>query len=140
MYLKNDKWKIALAVSLDLLFVSVSLFSRKITEMMMSRLGDCEIYKKLGIKCLTCGGTRCVNALSRGQIFEAFSYNAFVPVLLFALLVLLVLLNASWIFHSEKAKNFLLRLCNIKLVAVTGGIVLAYLLGRNILPVLYKIV
>ena len=78
MFSKSQKWKKPLVFFLDFSFVFLSVFSGKITTLMMENLEGCKMYEKFGIKCLTCGGTRCVNAIANGKIKEAFLYNSFV--------------------------------------------------------------
>ena len=106
----------------------------------MRSLSPCGIFRTFGIKCLTCGGTRCVNALSRGEISEAFTYNAFVPLAIIALIFILLLMNIAWIWRASWAETFLKKLCNLKLVTILSVVVALYALGRNVIPILVKII
>ncbi len=137
MFSKSQKWKKPLVLFLDFSFVFLSVFSGKITSLMMENLEGCKMYEKFGIKCLTCGGTRCVNALSNGKIKEAFLYNSFVPVALILIFIVLILMNGSWIFGIERIDNVLKKLCSIKTVVICCSFVFLYMLLRNLYPLFY---
>ncbi len=134
----RNKKKI-LVLAIDTVFFGLCVFSKWLSQLMIDGLGGCRFYEIYGIKCLTCGGTRCVNALSQGRILEAFSYNAFVPVALVLLAFSLVLLNVAWLFGNKKAGEVLSRLCNLKLLFAGCIITALYVLCRNILPVIYRL-
>ncbi|MBO7253821.1 MAG: DUF2752 domain-containing protein [Clostridia bacterium] len=134
MVSKGQKWKKPLVLFLDFLFVFLSVFSGKITSLMMENLEGCKMYEKFGIKCLTCGGTRCVNAIANGKIKEAFLYNSFVPVALILIFLVLLLMNVSWIFDIQRVENVLKKLCCIKTVVICCSFVLIYMLFRNLYP------
>ncbi len=140
MILNSQNWKKALVLFLDFSFIFLAVFSGKITSWMMENLEGCEAFEKFGIKCLTCGGTRCVNALANGRIKEAFFYNSFVPVALAFLLFVLIMMNASWIFHVEKTDKFLKKLCNMKFVAISCALTLFYMIFRNVYPIIFVLV
>ena len=124
---RNKKKILVLVV--DTVFLCLCVFSRCLSQLMIDGLGGCRFYEIYGIKCLTCGGTRCVNAL----------YNAFVPVALVLLAFALVLLNVAWLFGNKKAGEVLSRLCNLKLLFAGCIITALYVLFRNILPVIYRL-
>jgi len=137
MFSKSQKWKKPLVFFLDFSFVFLSVFSGKITTLMMENLEGCKMYEKFGIKCLTCGGTRCVNAIANGKIKEAFLYNSFVPVALILIFLVLLMMNAGWIFGVERVDNILKKLCSIKTVVICCSFVLIYMLLRNLYPLFY---
>ena len=139
MSYKNEKWKKAFVFALDFAALFVFIFAGRITAWMMREISPCGIYEKWGIKCLTCGGTRCVNALSRGEIAEAFGYNAYVPVAIVVTSVLIILLNLAWVLRMEKTEVFLKKLCDLKLVAVISIITALYIFFRNVIPIIGKI-
>ncbi len=134
MVSKGQKLKKPLVLFLDFLFVFLSVFSGKITSLMMENLEGCKMYEKFGIKCLTCGGTRCVNAIANGKIKEAFLYNSFVPVALILIFLVLLMMNVSWIFDIQRVENVLKKLCCIKTVVICCSFVLIYMLFRNLYP------
>jgi hypothetical protein len=137
MILKSQNFKKTLVIFLDFLFIFLSVFSGKITSLMMENLEGCEAFEKFGIKCLTCGGTRCVNALANGRIKEAFLYNSFVPVALAFLLFVLVMMNASWIFNVEKSENLLKKLCDVKFAVFASVLILLYIVLRNVYSIFF---
>ena len=136
MNTQHQKWKKPLVIFLDVSFVLLSVFSGKISSMMIDDLEGCRIFENLGIKCLTCGGTRCVNALAGGRIKEAFFYNSFVPVALTAVFIILMLMSASWIFNVRKAEVVLQKLCRVRTAVVISVFVFFYLVLRNLYPIL----
>ncbi|MBR6985424.1 MAG: DUF2752 domain-containing protein [Ruminococcus sp.] len=91
----------------------------------------CEIRTFTGIYCPGCGGTHCITALSKGDILSALHYNA-------ALCLGIVIFLLWWIenvaaFFGKKIK--LIPDNRIFPYAVTG-IIIAYLVLRNIIPAL----
>jgi hypothetical protein len=136
---KMIDFKKVLVLALDALSLVIFIFARKITEIMMRSLSPCGIFSSFGIKCLTCGGTRCVNALSRGEVMEAFGYNSFVPLALIALFFILLLMNMAWLRRALWAETLLKKLCNLKLVTILSIIVALYAFGRNVIPIIIEI-
>ena len=132
----NGKWKKPFVLILDLAFVLFSLFCGKMTEFMLDNFGDCLLYSTVGLKCVGCGGTHCINALSKGMIVEAFRYNSFVVISGIILVLVLILMNLAWVFKSEKANLALRKLCNVKLAIVFAVLLVAYSIGRNVSPFL----
>ena len=61
---------------------------RAVAKSVSSVVMGCLIHDRLFLYCPLCGGTRAVSALLRLEIAEAFSYNAFVVLLVFFALVL----------------------------------------------------
>lgn len=131
---KTDKNKI-LIVAIDCMILAVCFFAKDLSEIMMKNLRPCGVYKTFGIKCLTCGGTRCVNALFSGKIKEAFAYNSYVVMAGIVLFIVLVLVNAGWVFEKEKARRIVVKLCCVKTVVILGVLTLTFMLGRNLYPV-----
>lgn len=135
----SGKWKKPFALALDVFLVLLAVFSGKITELMANNLEGCWLYTRFGMKCLVCGGTRCVNALSRGEIAEAFGYNSFVIIFGVILFFVLILLNVAWVFRSEKAEYVLKKLCNVKVAVICAISASLYVIVRNFYPLLYLI-
>lgn len=48
----------------------------------------CWIYENTGIMCLSCGGTRCIENIFKGNLIQAFYYNSMIFIGIFYLLIL----------------------------------------------------
>ncbi len=62
-----------------------------VSSWMLAAIPDCVFYR-YGILCPSCGGTRCVQALLRGDVAAALSLNAYVVLTA----VLLIVMLAVW--------------------------------------------
>ena len=136
MFLLSCKGKRIVVASLDAVVLIICLLAKKLSVLMIEHLKGCPVFEKLGIKCLTCGGTRCVNALFDGRIKEALAYNSFVVILGIFLLALLFVFNLGWGFGVEKAEDVLKKICTLKLVLGWCFVGVLFMLLRNILPFL----
>ncbi|MBE6649244.1 MAG: DUF2752 domain-containing protein [Ruminococcaceae bacterium] len=133
----SSKQKKILVLLLDFVFLALCFSARWLSQLMIDELNGCKLYEIFGIKCLTCGGTRCVNAMFSGNLKDAFSYNAFVPIAFVLAIFALFLCNAAWVFQKEKAKEIIFRLCNLKLLTVIVIITAGYMFGRNVLEIAF---
>ncbi len=124
--------KLIVALLLDFLFLFFLVFGERLSTCMLDNLSDCLYYKILGIKCLTCGGTHCVNALLRGNISEAFTYNSYVPIFLLFFIFYLFLVNSGWIFGLSWSRKVISKMCSASFVLTVTGISFGYIALRNI--------
>jgi Protein of unknown function (DUF2752). len=74
------------------LFIVIKFLKFNITEM----VPRCAFKQFTGINCLTCGGTRSIQSLFRGDFIRAFKYNPLLIIFLILLIIgyLYFLLNA----------------------------------------------
>lgn len=58
----------------------------------------CWIYETTGIMCLSCGGTRCIENILKGNLLHAFYYNSVIFIGIFYLLIL----NIVYLFNLNR--------------------------------------
>lgn len=124
--------KLIVALLLDFLFLCFLVFGERLSTYMLNDLSDCLYYKVLGIKCLTCGGTHCVNALLRGNISEAFAYNSYVPIFILFFIFYLFLTNSGWIFGVSWSRKVISKMNSTSFVLTMTGICFGYIILRNV--------
>ena len=105
--IKNKRFRI---LFFDALILGFSFCLKPITLFMFSTgLSECA-YRKFGLICPGCGGTRCVYNLSLGNFGEAFRYNPGVFCVIVYFLIVLLLFNLDILFNlkfAEKARKIL---------------------------------
>lgn len=70
-------------------------------ENYFSQIGySCIVREQLGILCPSCGGTRCIEALAKGSIYEAFLYHP----IFFLTGVYLIIINIIFIMNIFSKK------------------------------------
>ncbi len=121
-----------------ILFFPMCLWLFALLYLLKMRENDinCPLFKRFGLYCFGCGGTRALRALSSGNISGAFFHNPVLIVLMpvagyAALCFLLYLINGSckplW-FPKLSAKQFLL-LATLLILCIVAITVL-----RNCIP------
>lgn len=58
----------------------------------------CWIYETTGILCLSCGGTRCIQNIMKGNLVQAFYCNSMIFIAIFYLLIF----NIVYLYNLDK--------------------------------------
>jgi len=105
--------------------------------------GGCAVFKRWGIYCMGCGGTRAFKALLRLDVWEAFRYN---PFLTLGLPFLIVAVLCIGVFIYKGAFPFESRLAQagwwkdwrriLLLVLSLLAVIVALTFLRNVIPAL----
>lgn len=96
----------------------------------ISFVPKCYFISNYGILCPSCGCTRCINSLLKGDLIEAIKYNA----VFFITIIYLIILNTIYIINNFK-KNKILEKIYPKwwYLIIWVIILLIYTLIRNII-------
>lgn len=114
--------------------LAVVIFSVRQKLVWLSRFfPECYFYKSTGYLCPACGNTRCIKALFKGHIVEAFGYNITVPMLI----IIAGMFYAELVFYSFGKKVRIFPRSYVFLGVLLGSLSVYYVL-RNILPFLTK--
>ncbi len=92
-------WQYLAVFAVDIAVIFVVLFYKNIISV-MRLMPICPIYA-IGLRCATCGGTRCVSALLRLDILSALRLNF--PVVLFCIYCAVTLFFAHICLFTEKS-------------------------------------
>ena len=104
-----------------LYFISFTPFINKITS--------CWFFETTGILCPSCGGTRCVQSLLRGDIINAFKYHVVFTIGIIYLLIL----NVVYLINRNKKMKILTWLYPKNLyIYIFTTILLLYTICRNL--------
>jgi len=98
---------------------------------MLAGDGECP-WLLLGGKCITCGGTHFVNALTGGRIAEAFGHNPFLFLLTVFFAVSWVLLHLHWLWEKPVAKCALQGMYSYRVLLVWIFGMVAFFFLRNL--------
>ena len=91
---------------------------------------ECWIYKNTGILCPSCGGTRCISYLLKGNFIEAFFSN----IVFFIGIVYVFIINIVYITNLNKNKKILTCLYPKYWYSVILAVILVmFTIVRNIL-------
>lgn len=93
-------------------------------------IGECALYKQLGVYCPACGGTRAMGALIRFELLDSLRYNPLVPI---GALVLVAYESfmLRYLIKNEPRPLFFKKSVAIVLI----GAWVVYLVARNVLLV-----
>lgn len=89
----------------------------------------CWIYDKIGVYCFSCGGTRCIQNIMKGNLLEAFYANS----IIFIGIIYFILLNTIYLYNlgkEEKKLTWLYPKWWYIIIFVTIWII--YIIVRNI--------
>ena len=117
---------------LDVLLLVGFFLSGYISGWMMEHLPDC-LFLGVGILCPACGGTRVVESLSRLDFVAALQHNPMIFLTLVYLLMLVVLLNLSYVFHKAFADKGIKALVNRKVLYSILFFYVAFGVFRNLI-------
>lgn len=73
-------------------------------------LPECYIYNKFNILCPSCGGTRCIKSLFKGDIIEAFKYNKVYFITIAYIIILNIVIIINLVTRKQKMKAIYPRL------------------------------
>lgn len=91
---------------------------------------QCIFHKLTGLQCPGCGAQRMLHALLHGDIHSAFRFNAFL------LISVPFLLWMIWLeFNRTKHRVLYARFYRMRTIVIIGTLLLAWLIGRNILGI-----
>lgn len=125
-------WKYLTVFAIDAVIIFVIIFYKDIISI-MQMLPTCPMYM-IGLRCATCGGTRCVSALMRLDILNAVRLNF--PIVLFGIYCGITLIFAHISLFAENA--FFKKLFSGKAAIFWALFFAAYTVLRNISLVLFK--
>lgn len=117
---------------LDLALIALGLAAAPCAKWMLDVLPDCYIAQ-MGLPCPSCGGTRAVAALCRGDVVTAWGFHPAVVLVVLYVIVLLVVLHLEVLFRLAWAR--FLRVCMTDYRTIIGLAVAFVLFGilRNLL-------
>ncbi len=129
-------WKYLTVFAIDAVIFFVIIFYRDIISI-MKVFPTCPMYM-IGLRCATCGGTRCVSALMRLDILSAVRLNF--PVVLFCIyaVITLILSNICLFTQNTVIKKAFIKLFSGKAAIFWALFFAAYTVLRNISLVLFK--
>ena len=128
---KFPKIKIWLLIAADLLIIPFCVLCKHISEHMLQQSGVC-IWTLLGIQCVTCGGTRLVNALLNGHILQALKFNSLIFLTILCLFVSYILLHLWWIKNISIAGKILKKVYSIRGLLLYCLCIVLFFILRNI--------
>lgn len=128
---KFPKIKIWLLITADLLIIPFCVLCKHISEHMLQQDGVC-IWTLMGIQCVTCGGTRLVNALLNGHILQALKYNPLIFLTILCLFVSYILLHLWWIKNISIAGKILKKVYSIRGLLLYCLCIVLFFILRNI--------
>ncbi|MBE7064894.1 MAG: DUF2752 domain-containing protein [Ruminococcaceae bacterium] len=91
-------------LGLDTLLIVFGLIGKSIIKLMYAYMPEC-ILAKNGIPCPSCGATRCVSSILKGDFASAFIHNQFFFCLAVYLALSIVFLNMGYVFNVPFAKK-----------------------------------
>ena len=92
--LRKNKFKF-FVICLDV-FLLIGIFALKpIANLMINHFPGCIYYSKFGVKCGSCGGTRCVYYFFGGDFLKAWEMNPLFFCAIIYIIVLFLMLNIS---------------------------------------------
>lgn len=97
-FMKVDRKVIRIILIEILLVILLWLF---INSTYIEFIPQCWVYKNTGILCPSCGGTRCIQNIMRGNVIEAFKIN---PVI-FIIVCYLAILNIVYLSNLNKKEK-----------------------------------
>lgn len=115
----------------DFLAVALAFLLRPVTRIMFDSLPDC-VFARMGFLCPSCGGTRCINQLSRGRLVEAFMYNPCVFLMVVYMLLILVVANLGYLFNVSMARKIFKAITNYKVIITIAVCYAVFGIIRNI--------
>lgn len=111
--MKKKGWTLLAA---DVLLAMAVLAVPGLCGWMLRSWPECWV-RQYGLLCPACGGTRCVNFLIHGQLFDALQVNGYVCLLILYGMVLWILLHLQVFFRVEFARKAVKVLCRPVVVA-----------------------
>lgn len=99
----KHKRLIVLGVDLGLIICFLILYF--LTPALMDFLPDC-ILRTLGLPCLGCGGTRCLNAFVHLEFFDSFMLHPFAFISILLAIYLMVVTHLAWVFGIKKVQKY----------------------------------
>lgn len=122
----NKKRLIIITSEIICLIILYIFINSKYIELMP----ECWIHKKTGILCPSCGGTRCVVYLLKGDFIKAFFSNT----VFFITIVYLFITNLVYIINLNKNKKILTWIYPKYWYSIVFAIILVmYTILRNVL-------
>lgn len=113
----RSRWKRILL--LDLCIVLLALLAAPLSSWMLRALPNCFVAE-LGYLCPACGSTRCVQALSRGQLSLAFSLHPMLCVSLVYLAAVLLFLHLQVFCPKPWSRRIFAGLTHWKTISLWG--------------------
>ena len=99
----NQKRLIVLGVYL---LITIFLFILILfTPRLMDLLPEC-LLRQLGLPCLGCGGTRCINAFIHLNFIESFLLHPFAFISIILAIYLMIVTHLAWVFGVKKAQKY----------------------------------
>ncbi len=100
---------------MDATLLYVVLHLKLFTTLMSKYLPDC-IFLKHGILCPSCGGTRCIYSLVKGDITGALKYNFMIFLAVIYIILIIAVLNLQYLFGFKKISVLSKSLTNPKVL------------------------
>jgi hypothetical protein len=129
MKIKKNVKLLTIAIPLVILFFV--LIKETVIRIALKILPDCIIYTNFDIYCPSCGNTRSVTALMRGDILSSLRYNIVPGILVFLLLLAYVELAAN---SFGKQLRLVPRSLPFYLILIL--LLILYFIIRNFIPYL----
>ncbi len=105
---------------LDGALLVLACLVRPLASWMLDAWPDCYIAQR-GMQCPSCGGTRAVAALCRGDVVVAWGFNAFVVLLALYVLILVMVLHLEVLFRLNWARAVRIRMTDYRTVILLGA-------------------
>lgn len=122
----NKKRIIIIALEM-LILIGVYIFINSKYILIMPK---CWIYNKTGLLCLSCGGTRCIINIFKGNLIQAFTSH----VIFFIAIIYLLIINIIYIINIDKPKKILTTIYPKPWYTIVFAITLViYTIIRNLL-------
>ncbi len=115
----------------DLLLVIFAFCGKFIAELMIKNIPNCH-FRRYGILCPSCGGTRAVYATFNGKFSEAFNYNQFFFLLAFYVVALIVFANLAYVFEIKGAQTVFKKFSDYKVIILLAVLWFVFGVLRNI--------
>ena len=99
------KHKRLIVLGVDLLLILFFVALLLITPHLMGVLPDC-LLRQIGLPCLGCGGTRCVNAFLHFNFVESFMLHPFAFISILLAIYLMVVTHLAWVVGIKKVQKY----------------------------------
>lgn len=112
-----------IGIALALTLAGVYLYMKANGLTISLSFSPCPIYENLGIYCPGCGGTRAINALMRGEIWQSLLYH---PVILYVLGIYLIFMISYTLHRLTKGKLPYLKVNYVTLITILAVILMQW--------------
>lgn len=99
------KQKRLIVLGVDLLLILFFIALILVTPHLMGVLPEC-FLRYVGLPCLGCGGTRCVNAFVHFNFVESFWLHPFAFISILLAIYLMIVTHLAWVFGIKKVQKY----------------------------------